>query len=119
MVPAGLSGVTAISAGLGHSLALRSDGTVVAWGRHDEGQTSVPAGLRDVVAVAGGDAHSLALKKDGTVVAWGSNVVRNVSPPNLLAGQGHCARGAERRDRYLGGLESQPGFGGRTSERWR
>src|SRR5450756_552750 len=31
-VPAGLSGVAAIAAGLYHSLALRSDGTVVAWG---------------------------------------------------------------------------------------
>ena len=31
-VPAGLSGVTAIAAGDYHSLALKSDGTVVAWG---------------------------------------------------------------------------------------
>ena len=30
-VPAGLSGVTAIAAGFFHSLALTSDGTVVAW----------------------------------------------------------------------------------------
>ncbi len=31
-VPSGLSGVTAISAGYAHSLALKRDGTVVAWG---------------------------------------------------------------------------------------
>src|SRR5947208_233919 len=30
-VPSGLSGVTAIAAGLSHSLALKSDGTVVDW----------------------------------------------------------------------------------------
>src|SRR5450759_1113525 len=31
-VPAGLSGVSAIAAGGTHSLALRSNGTIVAWG---------------------------------------------------------------------------------------
>jgi alpha-tubulin suppressor-like RCC1 family protein len=31
-VPVGLSGVTAIAAGTVHNLALKSDGTVVAWG---------------------------------------------------------------------------------------
>jgi alpha-tubulin suppressor-like RCC1 family protein len=31
-VPGGLAGVTAIAAGDSHSLALKNDGTVVAWG---------------------------------------------------------------------------------------
>jgi alpha-tubulin suppressor-like RCC1 family protein len=31
-VPSGLSGVAAIAAGTFHSLALKGDGTVVAWG---------------------------------------------------------------------------------------
>ena len=31
-VPAGLSGVVAVAAGAYHSLALKADGTVVAWG---------------------------------------------------------------------------------------
>ena len=73
-VPAGLSGVTAIAAGVYHSLAVKSDGTVVAWGcgsRTDAGQCSVPAGLSGVTAVAAGFFDSLALKSDGTVVAWG------------------------------------------------
>src|SRR5438270_11803953 len=44
-VPAGLSGVVAISAGQGYSLALRADGTVIAWGQ----SAPVPPVLRDVV----------------------------------------------------------------------
>src|SRR4051794_8104857 len=38
-VPAGLSGVTAIAAGYAHNLALKSDGTVVAWGPDTYGET--------------------------------------------------------------------------------
>ncbi len=72
-VPAGLSGVTAISAGGYHSLALKSNGTLVAWGYNGDGQTTVPAGLSGVTAISAGYYHSLALKADGTVVAWGYN----------------------------------------------
>ncbi len=71
-VPAGLTGVIAIAAGIHHSLALRRDGTVVGWGLNTGGQTTVPAGLTGVTAIAAGDDHSVALKSDGTVVAWGS-----------------------------------------------
>jgi hypothetical protein len=73
-VPAGLSDVTAISAGGFHNLALKNDGTVVAWGcgqAYNYGQCTVPAGLSAVAAVAAGQWHSLALKNDGTIVAWG------------------------------------------------
>src|SRR5262249_41224462 len=44
-----------------HSLALRSDGTVVAWGDNTFGQTNVPPGLRSLAAIAAGRTHSLAL----------------------------------------------------------
>jgi alpha-tubulin suppressor-like RCC1 family protein len=33
-----LTGVSRISAGGGHSLALKTDGTVLAWGSHSDGQ---------------------------------------------------------------------------------
>ena len=87
-VPSGekppLTQVTAVSGGVGHSLALRADGTVWAWGWNGYGQLGdgttsdrlrpVPVpGLTGVVAVAGGAFHSLALKGDGTVWAWGWN----------------------------------------------
>ena len=60
----------AVAAGGEHSLALRSDRTLVAWGRNDEGQLNVPTDLTNAVAIAAGGLHNLALKADGTVVGW-------------------------------------------------
>jgi len=62
---------TEIAAGGSHSLTLKGDGTVVAWGNNADGQCTVPAGLSGVVRVAAGEEHSLALRSDGTVAAWG------------------------------------------------
>ncbi|MEX2236826.1 MAG: protein kinase [Dehalococcoidia bacterium] len=85
----GLTGVSAVSAGGLHSLALLADGTVATWGDDGFGQlahgsapdqcgavpcSSTPEiipGLTDVVAIAAGFGHSLAVRSDGTVVAWG------------------------------------------------
>lgn len=69
-----LNGVKAIAAGSTHSLALKGNGTVVAWGAvgEDFGQATVPAGLSGVTAISAGGSHSVALKSDGTVVAWGA-----------------------------------------------
>ncbi len=53
-IPAGLSGVTAIPAGYVHSLALKSDGTVVGWGDNSAGQLNIPAGLSGVTAISAG-----------------------------------------------------------------
>lgn len=80
----GLTGVTAISAGGYHSLALLAGGTVLAWGENEYGQlgdgatttSGVPvavSGLSGVTAVAAGGGHSLALLANGTVMAWGDD----------------------------------------------
>ncbi|HOX56336.1 MAG TPA: cell wall anchor protein [Candidatus Paceibacterota bacterium] len=84
--------VVGISAGLEHSLALCSDGTVAAWGRNHYGQLGdntiftrqVPVAVntnsgsalhgQSAVIVVAGWQHSLALRWNGTVVAWGRNV---------------------------------------------
>jgi hypothetical protein len=72
-IPTGLTNIVGLACGHNHSLALTSDGTVVAWavGFPYYGETNPPAGLSNVVAVAGGWEHSLALRQDGTVAAWG------------------------------------------------
>ena len=72
----GLTGVTAIAVGAYHSLALKSDGTVRAWGYNEYGQLGngmagtmgdypeQVSGLTGVTAVACGLYHSLALMLD-------------------------------------------------------
>lgn len=54
-------------------MALRNNGTVVAWGNNGANQSRVPATATNIMAIAAGQWHSLALKKDGTVIAWGYN----------------------------------------------
>src|SRR5882757_2939733 len=76
-----LSGITAVSAGGSHSLALLENGTVMAWGANSAGQlgdgtendSSVPVAVSGVSGVAAGGNHSLALLSGGTVMAWGDN----------------------------------------------
>jgi hypothetical protein len=94
----GLTTVTAIASGQEHSLALKSDGTVWAWGDGQLGQlgdgnfyTSPPgvatpvqvSGLTAVTAIAGGTYHSLALKSDGTVWAWGHGLFGQLGDGNF------------------------------------
>ncbi|MDB6137986.1 MAG: hypothetical protein JWO94_1058 [Verrucomicrobiaceae bacterium] len=72
LLPPGLHGIKAVSAGGQHNVALMNDGTVTAWGSNSVGESSVPKGLADVQAVAAGDYYGLALKNDGTVAIWGA-----------------------------------------------
>jgi alpha-tubulin suppressor-like RCC1 family protein len=82
--------VVAVSAGSSHSLALCTDGTIVAWGQNFNGRlgnnsttdSSVPvlvtqSGVLSGKTVVAISAHesSLALCTDGTIAAWGSNSV--------------------------------------------
>lgn len=85
-----LSQVSAVSTGYDFTVALKSNGTVWAWGRNNEGQlgdgtatdriypvqVKGPGGngyLTNIVAISSGSAHTLALRNDGTVWSWGNN----------------------------------------------
>ncbi len=80
----GLTRIVAIAAGGSHTLALRSDGTLWAWGSNYSGQLGdgtttdrakpvQVAGFNNVVTIAAGENHSVAVTSDGTVWAWGVN----------------------------------------------
>lgn len=78
-----LSNVVTLASEAELCLALKRNGTVVAW-RNDTGVTAnVPAGLSNVMAIATAGQHCLALKRDGTVMAWGDN---NSGQTNVPAG---------------------------------
>ena len=79
-----LTGITAVAGGLEHSLALKNDSMVWAWGNNTTGElgngtnidSDVPVqvnGLTGIVAIAAGYDHSLAVKNDSTVWVWGRN----------------------------------------------
>ncbi len=81
---AGIGSVSAIAAAYYHSLALKRDGTVWAWGSNASGLlgdgTFTPrftprqtTRLTDVVAISTSFLHSVALRSDGTVFSWGAN----------------------------------------------
>ncbi|MFZ1086587.1 MAG: InlB B-repeat-containing protein [Terracidiphilus sp.] len=77
-----LSEIVAVMGGEQHNFALKSDGTVWAWGDNSHAQlgngttanSSTPvqvSGLTSIVKLGGRGYHSVAVKSDGTVWTWG------------------------------------------------
>ena len=77
---------TQVTAGLGHSLALRADGTLWGWGSNEYGQLGDGTtqfrngpilvnspGNSSWIQVSAGLRHTVALQADGSLWAWGSN----------------------------------------------
>jgi hypothetical protein len=82
-VPPNLSNLVAVAAGGRHSLALRRDGTVVAWGESIPGTPfTLPPGLSNVVEIQATASGGLLLKADGTVTALGG-AFATPPPPGL------------------------------------
>lgn len=76
------SGYSAVAAGYYHAVAVKTDGSLWAWGGNDAGQLgdgtqtsrSSPVQIGSgYLAVAAGADHTVALKIDGTVWSWGGN----------------------------------------------
>ncbi|MCL2680531.1 MAG: hypothetical protein FWF11_03560, partial [Coriobacteriia bacterium] len=76
-----------VSVAAEHSLGIRTDGTLWAWGINDGGRTGlgiisgnqlVPRQIgsaTDWVSVFAGTSHGLAIKNDGTLWSWGNNSI--------------------------------------------
>jgi alpha-tubulin suppressor-like RCC1 family protein len=74
--------VKAISAGDDFAMAIKTDGSLWAWGRNDAGQVGdgtttdryTPVKVMDgVVAAGAGGAYSMAVRADGSLWIWGAN----------------------------------------------
>ena len=68
-VPANLTDVVAVNAGWLSSYALRSDGTVAAWGYDGNGEVSGASSLSNAVAIQGGEMVALAIELSGDLPA--------------------------------------------------
>ena len=82
---------TVVASGTEHCVALRSDGTLFAWGFNTSGQTNVPALPPGVTyaAVTGGVNYSLALRNNRASLSLGSTVglsIGSTTPPPANGG---------------------------------
>jgi len=82
--PIDATNLIGVAAGDWHSLGLRANGRVLAWGGDFAAQCDVPPDLSNAVAIAAGGYHSLAIRDNGQVVAWGADDYGQIDvPPNL------------------------------------
>jgi hypothetical protein len=77
-----------LAAGDYHSLGLRSDGEIMAWGQNTYGQCNVPPAVPGVpyVSCDAGESHSVAMRQDGSTVAWGASTGFQGALPELPSG---------------------------------
>ena len=112
--PQGLTNVIALAAGATHSLALKSDNTIVGWGWNEYGEatgtpmTNAPDGLTflsrgpvriggqaltNATSIAASRGYSMVLKKDGTMAVWGRIGIHSAYVPEGLSNVAAIAAG--------------------------
>lgn len=95
-----------LASGRSHTIAVRTDGSVLTWGDNEAGQLglgtvdavnvrrppAVVPGATGVVAAAAGEAFSLVLLADGSVMSWGANGEGQLGhgPPGVLPRPGQA-----------------------------
>ncbi len=93
---------TRLAIGGAHALALRPDGTMVAWGSNNYGQGTAQPGT--FVDIAAGVDHCVALRSDGVAVSWGYNMWGEaITPPGTFVAisAGYRSSGGIRSDGTL------------------
>jgi len=76
----------AVAAGYSHSMLLRQNGSILAWGGNTYGQTNLSGASGTYMAVAAGERHSLALTEAGVVAGWGDNSFGQLNYPSPNSG---------------------------------
>ena len=82
-MPANATNVIAIATGDYHTVALRADGSVLAWGDNTYGQTNIPVSVTNIAAIKAGGYHTFALRQDGTWIGWGDETALPATATNL------------------------------------
>ncbi len=86
-VPSPNSGFTQVTSGWGYCVALRSDGSVTAWGHPDRAtQLQLPKPNIGIVAVSALASHTVMLRASGEVVCKGDNNWGQCDPPTVNTG---------------------------------
>ena len=80
VAPASAQALVQVSAGGGHSCAIRVDATLACWGSNSDGQATPPGGTFS--AVDAGGLHTCAIRTDATVACWGKNDDGESTPPS-------------------------------------
>jgi alpha-tubulin suppressor-like RCC1 family protein len=72
-VPSGLTNAIAVAGGIGFSLALLDNGSVIGWGSEvdEAGELAIPSGITNATAIAASFTHAVALLANGSVETWG------------------------------------------------
>lgn len=84
--PAGLRDVVQIGAGMFHAVALKKDGSVVAWGGNLDSVVSKTDGKTGIAAISANGVHTVLLRKDSTVEVAGGKISMVDQVPVGLAG---------------------------------